>query len=136
MSCSNLTWCSLADNLLSGTLPDLSGCASFPYLDFSNNRLDLTSSLPNVQRMLDRKMAIIYLPQAFVIGSLGLANGRVVIPWNATPNQYYQVQYMTELNQADWVPIGDPVLASKDTAQISVDPGTDPRRFYRVIGVP
>jgi hypothetical protein len=52
--------------------------------------------------------------------------------WGAIPGVTYQVQYKTNLVQADWVNLGDPITTTNPAASILDSFGTDPERFYRV----
>jgi hypothetical protein len=52
--------------------------------------------------------------------------------WSAIPGVTYQVQYKTNLAQADWINLGDPITTTNPAASILDSFGTDPERFYRV----
>ena len=52
--------------------------------------------------------------------------------WGAIPGVTYQVQYKTNLAQADWINLGDPITTTNPAASILDSFGTDPERFYRV----
>jgi hypothetical protein len=58
--------------------------------------------------------------------------------WNTTPGVVYQLQYKTNLFQADWINFGGPVSAAGSTL-LTTDPNAfqvSPRRFYRLVVVP
>lgn len=62
--------------------------------------------------------------------------GVVTLTWSASAGQTYQVQYKTQLKQADWDALGSPLTATNSTASASDVPGPDAQRFYRVVRLP
>jgi hypothetical protein len=55
--------------------------------------------------------------------------------WNTTPLEKYQIQYTTNLSQAIWLNLGDPITASGSTL-IGSDALASWPTFYRVMVVP
>lgn len=58
-------------------------------------------------------------------------NGTVTFTWYTVPGQTYQVQYKTDLLQANWSNLGGPIIATNVSAT-AFDSISDPQRFYRV----
>ena len=61
---------------------------------------------------------------------------RINLNWSAIPSRTYQVQYKTNLNQANWVSLGNTITATNSTAAVSDALGQTPQRFYRVALLP
>ncbi len=58
------------------------------------------------------------------------------ILWSAAPGRQYQVQYKDDLDNPDWINLGEPVVASGTAASaIDIGPSTS-RRFYRILLMP
>lgn len=57
------------------------------------------------------------------------------LTWTATTGVTYQVQYKTNLLQADWINLSAPQTASGNAVSIS-DSSGDPQRFYRLVVAP
>jgi hypothetical protein len=53
--------------------------------------------------------------------------------WSAVAGQAYQLQYQTNLTQANWNNVGGPITATNSTLAASDAIGPDPQRFYRVV---
>lgn len=68
----------------------------------------------------------------FQSATLAASNGAINITWSATPGGTYQVQYTTNLGQANWLNLDGPIAATNTTAAAS-DLTTDQQRFYRVV---
>jgi len=60
----------------------------------------------------------------------------ISLAWSTFANCSYQVQFKTNLAQANWNNLGSPLAATNTALQISNSPATDPRRFYRVVLLP
>jgi hypothetical protein len=60
-------------------------------------------------------------------------NGTFKFTWNAVPEVPYQIQYKTNLLQADWINLGNPVNARAATMSVTNEASADPQRYYRVI---
>jgi NHL repeat len=71
------------------------------------------------------------LPLLPTILALSSANGTLTLIWSAVPGQTYQVQYNTNLLQANWRNLGFQIIATNVSASASDYVG-DPQRFYRV----
>jgi subtilase family serine protease len=63
------------------------------------------------------------------------AGGTFYFSWVATTGLVYQVQYRTNLIQADWINLNKPILATTNILSAS-DPGFLPQRFYRLMVSP
>ncbi|MBI5383955.1 MAG: PQQ-dependent sugar dehydrogenase [Verrucomicrobia bacterium] len=64
------------------------------------------------------------------------AGDAVVFTWNAVPGRSYQVQFTTDLNQANWSDLGG-VLTATDTALSASDLiSPNSQRLYRVVSLP
>jgi uncharacterized repeat protein (TIGR03803 family) len=72
------------------------------------------------------------LPSAPVLQKLVKAGNSLVLTWSAIANRNYQLEYKTNLAQADWKALGSSVTATNTTMRISDTPGSDARRFYRI----
>ncbi|HXG49553.1 MAG TPA: hypothetical protein VNO52_18165, partial [Methylomirabilota bacterium] len=45
----------------------------------------------------------------------------------------YQVEYKNDLKDAQWLPLGDPAVATSTSMSVSDTLGTRPHRFYRIV---
>jgi hypothetical protein len=70
------------------------------------------------------------------IQALALVGGSFQLSWTALPGALYQVQYLTDLAQANWINLGGAITATSNpmTAPVTIEPG--PPRFYRVVLLP
>jgi hypothetical protein len=70
------------------------------------------------------------------IQSLTLVGGSYQLSWTALAGALYQVQYSTDLAQANWINLGGAITATSNpmTAPVTIDPG--PPQFYRVVLLP
>ena len=96
------------------------------------------SSDPNVRTfefgLIDDVSVVAIPPPVFSL--LTKTNSTVTFRWNATPNLVYQVQYKTNLTQANWINLGSAVSATNVTVTATDTPGTDTQRFYRLMVLP
>jgi hypothetical protein len=60
--------------------------------------------------------------------------GAVKIGFPTVPGKNYQIQYKDNLEDADWVNLGPPHLATGFSLEID-DSFTGPHRFYRIVVV-
>ncbi len=60
-------------------------------------------------------------------------NGSVKFAWNTLTGLAYQLQYKTNLAQANWINLGNPVAATGFTTTTTDAAPSDPRRFYRLM---
>ncbi len=75
------------------------------------------------------------LPQpGLAFQSVTQSNGLIYFSWNAAPDQGYQVQYKTNLGQANWLNLGTPLTNA--TMPVSTGMGPEEARFYRLQAVP
>jgi Concanavalin A-like lectin/glucanases superfamily/Divergent InlB B-repeat domain/Immunoglobulin I-set domain/Immunoglobulin domain len=63
-------------------------------------------------------------------------NGTISFIWPSTVGSTYQVQYTTNLSQANWVNLGNPMLATDSPLSVADTTGSDRQRFYRVVVMP
>lgn len=68
--------------------------------------------------------------------NVSLAGNTVTLKWSAQTGFAYQVQYETNLSQANWANLGSPITATNSTAMLSAAIGPDAQRFYRVALLP
>jgi hypothetical protein len=80
-------------------------------------------------------VSVVPVPPA-VFQSLTQSNNTIWFSWTAMSGLAYQVQYKTNLFQATWTNLGNPVPATGSTASATDKPGTDAQRFYRLIVLP
>ena len=74
--------------------------------------------------------AIVALP--FQLSAAPTANG-LTLRWNSRIGAEYQVQASTNLNQAGWVDVSGGIMATEsNTSWSDGNPGSRPRRFYRI----
>jgi uncharacterized repeat protein (TIGR01451 family) len=64
------------------------------------------------------------------------SGGTILLSWDATTGQDYQVQYKTDLTETNWINLGSVVTATNSSVTVSWVIGPDPRRFYRVVTQP
>ena len=67
-----------------------------------------------------------------VFQSAKLTNGQFMLTWSAVSNDVYQLQYKTNLTQANWINIGGTITASNTVLSATSATGSDQQRFYRV----
>ncbi|HWW00330.1 MAG TPA: hypothetical protein VNZ64_11585 [Candidatus Acidoferrum sp.] len=67
--------------------------------------------------------------------SVTTASGRITFSWSAVPGRTYQVQFKTNLGQAQWTNLMS-VSATNSAATAYDDISADPQRFYRVVILP
>jgi len=58
--------------------------------------------------------------------------GMFDLTWVTATGLVYQVQYKTNLLQANWLNLTKPILATNSTLTVS-DSGSAPQRFYRLV---
>jgi len=63
-------------------------------------------------------------------------NGAITFSWNAMTGLVYQVQYKTNLLQANWVNLGNAITATNSTLTATNFISSDPQRFYRLLLLP
>ena len=64
------------------------------------------------------------------------SNHVLVLSWNATTGQRYQVQHKSDWTAAGWIDLGTPVTATNVVAGTSDVIQADELRFYRVVLLP
>ena len=60
--------------------------------------------------------------------------GALQLSWLTAPGLTYQLQYKTNLAQDNWLPIGEPLVATNSTSSLlDTNSATmEPQRFYRL----
>jgi subtilase family serine protease len=69
---------------------------------------------------------------AILFQTVTKTNGILNFTWNALTGLVFQVQYKTNLLQADWINLGAVITATNVTAIATNLIGSDPQRFYRL----
>jgi hypothetical protein len=69
---------------------------------------------------------------AILFQTVTKTNGMLNFTWNALTGLVFQVQYKTNLLQADWINLGAVITATNVTAIATNLIGSDPQRFYRL----
>jgi hypothetical protein len=64
------------------------------------------------------------------------AGDAISLSWSASAGLKYQVQYATNLAQAQWFNLGNAAVCTNATAVLSTSIGPDQTRFYRVLLLP
>jgi uncharacterized repeat protein (TIGR03803 family) len=60
----------------------------------------------------------------------------LTLTWSAVAGRIYQIQFKTNLDQANWNNLGSSITATNPTAATIVTIGPEPQRFYRVVLLP
>jgi hypothetical protein len=68
--------------------------------------------------------------------SVTRGSGAIGFTWISTAGRTYQIQYTTNLSQADWVSLGTAITPAGSAASASDVTGPDRQRFYRVMVLP
>lgn len=70
-----------------------------------------------------------------LLGANVSPQGWLVLAWPSAPGQAYQVEYKEDLLAPDWNPLGDPIIGSGTSLEITNVPSST-NRFFRVRLVP
>jgi len=70
------------------------------------------------------------------IQSLTLGNGTFQLAWTALAGAAYQVQYLTNVAQTNWINLGGVITATANPMTYSAGLAAGPQRFYRVMLLP
>lgn len=65
--------------------------------------------------------------------SITTANGVLTLTWTTMPGLVYQVQYSSDLSEANWINLGGPKTATTTTLTRSDVIGPEPEKFYRLV---
>jgi len=76
------------------------------------------------------------LSPAPILLNVVAAGPALQLSWNATVNDTYQFFYKTNLDQADWVNLYNPVLATNAIMTLLDTNGPDQQRFYQIEQLP
>jgi len=68
--------------------------------------------------------------------TLTKADTTVQFSLNTTVGVAYQVQYVTNLLQTNWINLGQPFAATNSATTFTNTGAVDPQRFYRVVVSP
>ena len=80
--------------------------------------------------------AAVFPPATTTIQSTALSADGFQLAWGTSPGLHYQVQYKTNLLQADWINLGDAILAITNTLSLTDTNGLSDQRFYRLSVAP
>ena len=73
------------------------------------------------------------LPSPPAFQAVAQTNHALTLTWSTVAGQVYQIQYTTNLAQANWNDLGYPLVATNGVVTVSDTIGPDPQRFYRVV---
>jgi len=78
----------------------------------------------------------VYVPEIKATSVFAAPDG-LTITWSVVPGLAYQVEYLSDLGGAQWLPLGGPLTAIETTLSIT-DPSllADLQRFYRLTQLP
>jgi uncharacterized repeat protein (TIGR03803 family) len=71
-----------------------------------------------------------------VFKAITLANGALTLTWSTDVGSTYQLQDKSDLNSANWVNLGSPIIATGSTLSATDSVAADPQRYYRVALLP
>ena len=71
-----------------------------------------------------------------VIQSAAQFGNSFTFTWSAVPNQSYQIQTATDLNQINWITLPGDIMANGNTATVSEPISNSGQQFYRVVLAP
>jgi hypothetical protein len=70
------------------------------------------------------------------ISAVQSATNTVTISWNSIPDKTYRLQSTTNLTDAAWADLGNPIPAAGPSTSATDDIAPGAQRFYRVFLVP
>jgi hypothetical protein len=88
------------------------------------------SGTPPLSSTRTISIAVLDLPH---VSNVQVTNGTVRIVWESYAGRRYRVETTTNLTNPVWTQVGSDIFASGITASVTINGGTDARRFYRVI---
>jgi hypothetical protein len=71
-----------------------------------------------------------------ILQSLARTGSGVQFSWSALAGLAYQVQYKTNLLQANWLNLGTAITATGSSLTTTDAPGSDVQRYYRLLVLP
>jgi hypothetical protein len=80
-------------------------------------------------------VSVMPLP-APAVTALAPGNGTFQLAWSALAGAAYQVQYMTNVTQTNWINLGGVITATNNPMMFSESAASGPERFYRVLLLP
>ena len=120
-------------NLLGG------GADTYPYtlnatgaISASSYYLTLEYVISGSLTSIDSHFTTTAITNAPLINMPSLRTNGLVLSWPAIQGLNYQLQYKTNLTQASWLNLGNPVTASSNVLSATNAFGSDKQRFYRV----
>ena len=63
--------------------------------------------------------------------SITMDGGSIIFSWSAAAGSVYQLQYKTNLNQVNWINLGNVITASNSVLSVTNGISPDSQRFYR-----
>jgi hypothetical protein len=94
----------------------------------------LDSATTTISFALDN-VSVMPLP-APAVSALAPGNGTFQLAWSALAGAGYQVQYMTNVTQTNWINLGGVITATNNPMIIAESAASGPERFYRVVLLP
>jgi trimeric autotransporter adhesin len=94
------------------------------------------TSNPLVLSLTANTLITVSFGQPMMFQSVVQTAGALTLTWSTVPGRVYQVQYTTNLSQADWTNLGDTNLATSGTTSAADSTAPDQQRFYRVALLP
>jgi hypothetical protein len=70
------------------------------------------------------------------VQALAPGNGTFQLAWSALAGAAYQVQYLTNVTQTNWVNLGGTITATNNPMLFTESAASGPERFYRVLLLP
>jgi hypothetical protein len=80
-------------------------------------------------------VSVMPLP-APAVSALAPGGGTFQLAWSALAGAGYQVQYMTNVTQTNWINLGGVITATNNPMIIAESAASGPERFYRVVLLP
>lgn len=69
-------------------------------------------------------------------GTTLLDAGQFDLAWNSVPGRGYQIQYKTNLNQAQWFDMGNPIVANNHTLSVTSNLIAGEEAYFRIVLLP
>ena len=73
------------------------------------------------------------IPMPPMFQSINKTNGAIAFTWSAVAGQSYQLQYKTNLIQANWLGLGGSMIATNSPMSSTDSTPTNSQRLYRVV---
>jgi hypothetical protein len=69
-----------------------------------------------------------------ITGLVLLPNGDVQFSFGTATGYSYQVLFKNDLNDPQWMPLGDPQSGTGSSLNVTDNIGVNPQQFYRIFG--